>query len=156
MVRRYSKQHVRKAMEGFTRWKVRKWDEVSTRISAIGPPRARFAAAQSRTTAHRAPSLQVQVIAGREKGKVGIVKEVIHDKVRPMVVLEGINLQRRPKPKVRGPFSTHPIIVSAHLHARGSHFVPGVPKTRFTRLNMRLPDSPAPPLLELRCARSPW
>lgn len=45
-------------------------------------------------------SLQVVVLAGRDKGKVGIVKEVVHDKVRPLVVIDGVNLQRRPMPKV--------------------------------------------------------
>ena len=70
MSRKYTKQHVRAALDGFIRWKIRKHDEV-------------------------------QVTAGREAGKVGTVKKVIHDKVRPLVILDGINLQRRPKPAVR-------------------------------------------------------
>jgi len=38
------------------------------------------------------------VTAGRDVGKIGIVKEVVHDKARPLVVVDGLNLQRRPMP----------------------------------------------------------
>ena len=37
---------------------------------------------------------KVQIMSGRDKGQIGIVKEVIRDRQWPRVVVEGLNLVR--------------------------------------------------------------
>lgn len=38
---------------------------------------------------------RVQIMSGRDKGQIGVVKEVIRDRQWPRVVVEGLNMVRR-------------------------------------------------------------